>query len=315
MTWPDGIRARPAQPADLTAVAALIRAGEEQLGAAGGGEGVLAEEWGEADLPTGSIVLEAAQGIVGYGLLTVSSEEAFAAGHVHPDWTGRGLGTALLRELARRAEGRAPVLRAGCLTQDAAAAALLANEGMAFVRRFAWMEVRLGDEPPPAAAPPARTVLRPARPGEEREFHDVIVAAFTGSWGFHDDDFGAWLERVTVQQARDPALWLVAEQGGRLVGTLRGLPEHRGGGWIRSLAVLPAVRGQGIGRALLLQALAVFHARGERVVGLGVDTGNETGALALYESTGMAAREAVDVYERPLGSPGAFSLGTRHPPN
>ncbi len=60
----------------------------------------------------------------------------------------------------------------------------------------------------------------------------------------------------------------------------------------------PDVRGRGIGLALLQEAFRVFQARGERIVGLGVDTENATGALALYERAGMAVEESSDVWER-----------------
>ena len=57
-------------------------------------------------------------------------------------------------------------------------------------------------------------------------------------------------------------------------------------------------RGRGLGRALLEHALASFAARGRVKAGLGVDTRNETGALALYESVGMRPLFQVDFWQR-----------------
>lgn len=300
---PPGFTARAARPGDLPAVLAAIHAYEQRfIGAPTTSAADLEEEWATADLAADSLVLEAPDGsLVAYGLLAVSADEAYTDGYVDPAWAGRGAGRALVRGLVARAQGRAPRLRTGCATNDPAAAELFASEGLAFARRFARMEIRLGDGPPPAAAPlPAGVALRAFRPGEEAEFHAVTDAAFRGSWGWHEEPLAEWLVTVRAKQAYDPALWLVAEEGDRLVAAARCLPQRFGAGWVRTLAVLPEARGRGLGRALLLHAFATFHARGERVVGLGVDTANDTGALALYESAGMRVVESSDVWEQPL---------------
>jgi hypothetical protein len=47
-------------------------------------------------------------------------------------------------------------------------------------------------------------------------------------------------------------------------------------------------------------AFAEFHRRGERRIGLGVDTRNETGATRLYERAGMQATYVAVIYEKSL---------------
>jgi RimJ/RimL family protein N-acetyltransferase len=49
---------------------------------------------------------------------------------------------------------------------------------------------------------------------------------------------------------------------------------------------------------LLLTAFAAFRADGAPRVGLGVDSGNETGAMVLYERLGMRAEQRYDCWER-----------------
>lgn len=67
-----------------------------------------------------------------------------------------------------------------------------------------------------------------------------------------------------------------------------------------ALGVRPAWRGRGLGRALLVHAFGDFHRRGERRVGLGVDSENATGATRLYESVGMHVDQETVVWEKVL---------------
>ena len=71
-----------------------------------------------------------------------------------------------------------------------------------------------------------------------------------------------------------------------------------GGGWVGTLGTRKPRRGKGLGRALLLTAFGEFYRRGETLVRLAVDAGNETGATQLYESVGMRVALQADVYEK-----------------
>jgi len=64
--------------------------------------------------------------------------------------------------------------------------------------------------------------------------------------------------------------------------------------------VRPPCRRRGLGLALLHQAFTWFWERGERRVGLGVDTENPTDARRLYERAGMRAVWQADVYQKVL---------------
>jgi ribosomal protein S18 acetylase RimI-like enzyme len=92
----------------------------------------------------------------------------------------------------------------------------------------------------------------------------------------------------------------VAEEGGEMVGELVLLVQPEAG-WVEVLGVRPSWRGRGIGRALLRTGFAELGRRGLSRVLLGVDAGNETGALRLYESEGMAVRREWHVVEKRLG--------------
>ena len=83
------------------------------------------------------------------------------------------------------------------------------------------------------------------------------------------------------------ATWLIAGPDG-CVGTVQGLLDANGFGGIQNLGVVPGCRGLGLGRALLLQALAGFAAVGVPRAFLEVTATNDP-AVRLYRSVGFRA--------------------------
>ncbi|TGA87466.1 GNAT family N-acetyltransferase [Streptomyces sp. MZ04] len=67
--------------------------------------------------------------------------------------------------------------------------------------------------------------------------------------------------------------------------------------WVGHLGVLREARGRGLGSFLLRHAFGHYAALGRQRIGLGVDTGNSSGALALYERHGMTLDFAADTWE------------------
>jgi len=68
-------------------------------------------------------------------------------------------------------------------------------------------------------------------------------------------------EEIAKKLAHDPDLCLVAEEDGRVVGTVLGGFDGRRG-LVYHLAVAPPHRGKGLGRALMLEQEARFRAKG-----------------------------------------------------
>lgn len=83
-----------------------------------------------------------------------------------------------------------------------------------------------------------------------------------------------------------PELFLVAERGGKVIGScMAGYEGHRG--WINYLAVSPNVQRQGVARQLMSQAEDLLRARGCPKINLQVRTDN-TEVIAFYKSIGFA---------------------------
>ncbi len=99
------------------------------------------------------------------------------------------------------------------------------------------------------------------------------------------------LSKRQIQYLRSSptAVFLVAEDGGRIVGQGIGLVKHhRNGvsGRLYSLAVSPESRGRKIGQRLLSRMIDQLSARGARRIYLEVEKSNET-AIRLYEKSGF----------------------------
>ncbi len=258
-------------------------------------------EWWEGRGPNleerGWVVVDGGR-IVGVGRAHVEGDcaELEDDSCVHPEARGRGVGTMLVERLEEwgRERGSARI-RAGVVTSDGRA--LLEGRGYRLVRHFWRMETRLAEAP--AERPVEGVTVRPYRPGEDdRGLHAALEEGFADHWEQVPTPFEEWLERTTSRADYDPALWVVAEADGAIVGAAIafGLRDF---GWILSLAILKPWRGRGLGLALLERAFAECFARGFTRVGLEVDAANETGATRLYERAGMAVTRRYDWFERP----------------
>ncbi len=98
-----------------------------------------------------------------------------------------------------------------------------------------------------------------------------------------------------------PRTWLVAEQGGRIVGVVLGTHDGRKG-WINRVAVHPDHRRLGLARQLLAACEAALHAEGIGIVAALVEAHNEASA-AFFRAAGYATDVPVH-YFRKLSSPG-----------
>jgi mycothiol synthase len=253
-------------------------------------------DWWRRLVDGGNTVVEADGGVIaGYGAVMKDGPVYAAFNFVHPDHTGRGIGSLLLgwsQELAR--SYGVEMLRVSVVGPNPDAVQLLEARGYRYLRSSYRMVIDLGS-PPPVPEWPAGCELATLRPGEERSLHAAMEDAFADHWDYHLMSFEEW-----SAMPPDPSLSFLVWDGDEISAAEVCRQERFGMGWIRALGVRPPWRRRGLGRALLLHAFGELYARGQRRIGLGVDAENTTGAVRLYERAGMRVAWQSDTYERQL---------------
>ncbi len=321
VTLPDEYSVRHARDQDAHGILDLIAACDASFGVASGGytEVDIRDGWANLDIERDTWSVIAPDGsLVAYGEVTnQGSGKLIADGYVHPDHRGRGLGTAIVRLMEARARELAPnapdgaevTLANGVLLLDQAGRDLLERDGYHLARVFWEMRIELS-EPPAEPALPAGVHLRPFIPGQdERAVFETVESAFADHWDHIPRAFDEWISR-TKRPDFDPSLWLLIEaDDGTIPAVALGLmrADH---GFINTVATLRAWRGQGLASALLRASFRAFWEHGMRVVALGVDAQNPTGATHVYEAAGMSAASSAAIYKKVLRS--GVDLSTVH---
>jgi mycothiol synthase len=299
---PDGFDVRFARVADAAAVAELVRASEHAvLGVTVVSEGDI-RDWWRITNPAENVWLIHGDGrLAAAATLWPRGDAPNVWGDVHPDVIGRGLGSALL-ELAetRASDLGAAAIRNDVFARDEAATALLESRGYGPVRRHYGMRVELGAEAPPEPEWADGLTVAPFRDGDGPAFHQTLTEAFNDEWGSAPMEYDEWRRARIEADDVDLGIWSLVRDGDEVVAVVRCDVFRYGGGWVAGLGVREAWRRRGIGLALLQHTFRVFHARGERSVGLGVDSENPTGATRLYERAGMHVEDETVTFEKSL---------------
>lgn len=167
--------------------------------------------------------------------------------------------------------------------------------GFAFLRQYFTMRMTIGELAEPEL--PAGLTIRQLEVSSDPElrlWHSLHQRAFAQHFGFAPRPFEKWLELINSESGFDPmGVWL-AELDGTPVGFCECSDEYAedNRGFISSIGVVSEARGRGVGEALLRHGIAYCAKKGFTGVELNVDTGNESGALRLYEKVGFATESS-----------------------
>jgi mycothiol synthase len=207
------------------------------------------------------------------------------------------------RELVAEVGHDEPWFGMGVYRADARTRGWLVPAGYSVDTTFTRMRIDLDPARPVEVPPTDVAVRRVADEADLRRAHEIEEASFLEHYGNVPITFDRWRQRLTAQGA-DWAQVFLAEVDGEPVGlmvTTRQFQADEDAGYVRTLGVLPAARGTGVGKAMLHDCFAAAQRAGRKAVLLHVDVANVTGALRLYESVGM----------RPVLEIDAFAKGTR----
>ena len=234
-------------------------------------------------------------------------------GRVHPDWRGRGIGRSLLawqlergEELHAERHPEAPArLTATVYTTMPSLEALLRRAGLQQVRWFFHMDRPLTDLPPRRVVDGVDLVpFSWDRDDDVRRAHN---AAFTEHYGSSERDVASWQVMFTGQPSFRPDLSVLAVADGAVVGyALSYVSEATAAAtgsresYFGQIGVVPAARGRGLSKAIIIEALYAAATADCQTAGLEVDSENVTGALGLYESLGFTTHRTQVSWSRHL---------------
>jgi mycothiol synthase len=232
-----------------------------------------------------------------------------AIGLVHPEATGRGIGTfitLLSEEHARRripAESGRFTVRQTRFAQNDLAALLFRDLGYERVRTWWRMAIELGQEGRETSLPEGLEIAPFEPERDSRIVYDALHDAFRDHWGEGMGGYEDWVNRVVDGSAS--RFVLVARAGDEISGVLVGRAGSAGdpeAGMVEELGVRRPWRGHGLGLALLHLAFDEFRRRNLARAILTVDSENPTGATRLYERAGMSVELAWEHWEKELRS-------------
>lgn len=269
----------------------------------------------EIDRHADYLFIEHGSDVIGYGLASTYLEHGGRRvyrhnGKVHPEWTGKGLGSYVLDWLIARHEGQCGDLGPGVLQteaydRDPDLVGLLTDRGFEPVAHDAHL-VRPDLDDLPERPLPSDVEIRPVVSEHLRPIWEAESEAFKDHWGERMPTEGDWKAFLEFAH-RDESLWKVAWHGDQVVGMVRGYVNDEENeafgirrGWCEFISTHRDWRGRGIASALIVATLTEFRSRGLEQASLGVHVENPTGAYSLYTGLGFELFIRSTTFERPL---------------
>jgi mycothiol synthase len=267
----------------------------------------LVDDWSRSwfDPAVDTVVVETGDTMVAYAACgTHDPSYPFDAwGGVHPEFEGKGVGTAIVRwaeERARRDLRNGSVARLwnGTNARNMAGLRLFETLGYEPARTFRHMAMAVPAEASPGKVP-AGLEIHPCDDDDARGLWETLQDAFATHFGFYPQSIDEWWAEQRGYPTFDPGLTLVAVAAGDVVGGVIGFVDE-GIGWVGEIGVRTGWQRRGVGRALLLSALAAFADRGVSNMRLNVDVDNTTNASQLYRSIGMDVVQEWRIFEKSI---------------
>lgn len=287
LSLPEGVGdliARPLRPDDAAAVATLIAAQElHDIGEAVIEEADIISDWQRPTFDVGSNTVGLFDGDALIGYAEFSGHDRGDAA-VHPNFRGRGIGTSLAYWMQNHARRAGSTLIGMPVPEGSPGDRLLVTLGY-HIRWTSWVLALPEGRAIESQPLPSGFTLRTATEADRKPTWRVLEDAFL-EWSDRDrqtfEDFAA-----TVFLRPGFETWnlrVMADSAGEVVGAAYVFLADQTA-FINKLAVRADQRGQGIARALLVDAFAQARAHG--AVKSELSTDSRTGALGLYERVGM----------------------------
>ena len=236
------------------------------------------------------------------------------SGYLLPKWRKKGIGKAMFRHSEKRLrslasehpDGVPKYFQRVVAESQRDLSRFLNHEGYQIVR-YHYSMIRPIGLPLPDALMPAGLEVRSVKERDYRKVWDANQEAFAENWWHrltNETDFEYWKGSPWF----DPKLWKVAWEGDQVAGmvlnyidTSENREFNRKRGYTEEICVRKPWRNRGLARSLLVQSIQMFREMGIEETALGVDAGNESGALRLYQSVGYKVVKRSLTYRKLIG--------------
>jgi mycothiol synthase len=281
---PPGLSSRPLVMSDARAVFDLMAAQEQHdLGEVASEEADIVGDWQRPsyDVSAGTVGVFDGNRLVAYAE-HMGADRGDAA--VHPDYRGRGIGTALASWMQDRARTAGATLVGMPVPLGSPGDQLLEALGYR-VRWSSWVLQLPEGASIPERELPEGYVVREATPDDYEACWTVLEDAFL-EWSVRErEPFDDFLARTVQRPGFEPwNLRLVADEAGEVVGVTVVYAVGTEG-YVDRIATRKDRRGRGIAQAMLVDAFGTAREHGATTSGLNTDS--RTGALGLYVNVGM----------------------------
>ena len=178
------------------------------------------------------------------------------------------------------------------------------SHGFEFLRRYYTMRMSI------SSVPTIRQIegleiraIDITNPDEIALWHKLHQNSFSKHFGFAPRELENWRSLV-LEAATDPNGVFLAFKNGEPVGFCQCNDEYaeENKGNVSILGVAKENQGFGIGEALLQTGIVYSASKGFDTIELNVDTGNESGALKLYEKVGFKPESSWIQLHQPKGN-------------
>jgi ribosomal protein S18 acetylase RimI-like enzyme len=176
------------------------------------------------------------------------------------------------------------------------------NHGFEFLRRYYTMRMQISSAPTISTIPGVEIkTIDIDDPDLVVLWHKVHQDSFSQHFGFVPRELEKWRDLVIKDVFIDRSGVFMAFKNGEPIGFCECSDEYadENKGYISILGVAQEHQGFGIGEALLQTGISHCASKGFTSMELNVDTGNESGALKLYEKVGLKPESSWIQLHRP----------------
>jgi ribosomal protein S18 acetylase RimI-like enzyme len=187
----------------------------------------------------------------------------------------------------------------GVNTKDTVMRSALESLGMQVIRTYWLMKKALTASSAVELSRPGVSIRLVSGDQDMQTWWKLHQDSFSKHFGFAPRPMELWIEQTLAASTFDKEACFILNYEGQPAGfvQLANANYHLNGGYVDVLGVAHQFQGLGLGEILLQHAINHSVGQGREFIELNVDSGNESGALRLYEKLGFKQNSGWKQYE------------------